>query len=225
MFTKSIAAALMVAAFASHAFADQWDKKTILTINQEVQIPGKTLAPGKYVFKLMDSPSNRHIVQIFDANEQHLQATVLALPNYRMQPTGDSQFGFYETPAGQPKALRSWFYPGDNFGQEFVYPKQAAVALAQVTNTPVPAHAAQSETELTAAKVTTVDKAGTETELDMPAYTPPATSAATTPATIAQEREDVVIEQLPKTGSELPLIGLLGAFSLIAAAGLRRLRG
>ena len=49
--------------------------------------------------------------------------TILAIPNYRLQPTGKTVFTFWETPPGQPKALRAWFYPGDNFGQEFAYPK------------------------------------------------------------------------------------------------------
>ncbi len=29
-----------------------------------------------------------------------------------------------DRPEGQPEALKAWFYPGDNFGVEFVYPAQ-----------------------------------------------------------------------------------------------------
>src|SRR5260370_20220782 len=99
------------AALAPSARADEWNKKTILTINESVQVPNKVLPPGTYVMKLLDSPSNRHIVQIFDKNEQHLETTVLAIPNYRLEPTGKTQLQFWETPPGQPKALRAWFYP------------------------------------------------------------------------------------------------------------------
>jgi hypothetical protein len=105
--------------------ADVWNKKTILTINESIQLPNKVLEPGKYVMKLMDSPSNRHIVQVFNEDESQLLTTVLALPNYRLQPTGETHFTFWETVSGEPKPLRSWFYPGDNFGQEFAYPKIA----------------------------------------------------------------------------------------------------
>ena len=134
---------LLGVAIAPSARADQWNKKTILTVNETIQVPNKVLPPGKYVIKLLDSPSNRHIVQIFNGDETHLLTTILAIPNYRLQPTGKTVFGFWETPPGQPKALRAWFYPGDNFGQEFAYPKSAAVQIA------ASAHAAVPTTEVT----------------------------------------------------------------------------
>jgi len=156
------------------AMADQWNKKTILTVNEPIQVTGKVLQPGKYVMKLLDSPSNRHIVQIFNEREDQLQTTILAIPNYRLQPTGDTEFGWWEVPAGQPRAMRAWFYPGDNFGQEFAYPKTAAVQIASVNNATVPTTAAQNEADLSTSRVTAVDRAGTEQELDRQTYNPPA---------------------------------------------------
>ena len=44
---------------------------------------------------------------------------------------------FSERPVGQPEALRAWFYPGRNWGEEFVYPKAKAIQLAKATNQPV----------------------------------------------------------------------------------------
>src|SRR5579884_2050249 len=194
---------LLGAAFAPTMRADEWNKRTILTVNEPIQVPNATLQPGKYVMKLLDSPSNRHIVQIFDANEQHLITTVLAIPNYRLQPTGKTEFGFWETPAGQPKALRSWFYPGDNFGQEFAYPKNQAVQIAAATNQNVPTTYAQSESELTTARVGTVTPKGEEQPMptgtvaqqtpqntqqnttEMAQNTAPAPTAPATPATPA----------------------------------------
>ena len=123
----------------NRAQADQWDKKTILTVDQPIQVHERLLQPGTYVFKLLDSQSNRHIVQIFNSDQSHIVDTVLAIPNYRLQPTGDSRFAFWETPPGNAKALRAWFYPGDNFGQEFPYPKHFIQLEASVTTTaPVP---------------------------------------------------------------------------------------
>ncbi len=124
------AMALGLILIAPWADADQWNKKTILTINQPLQIPGTVLQPGKYVVKLADSASNRHIVQVFNEGESKLLATILAIPNSRLKPTGATEFSFWETPTGTPPALRSWFYPGDNFGQEFAYPKREAAALS-----------------------------------------------------------------------------------------------
>lgn len=194
---------LFGAAFAPTALnADQWNKRTILTVNEPIQVPNKVLQPGKYVMRLLDSPSNRHIVQIFDENEQRLVTTVLAIPNYRLQPTGETQFGFWETPAGQPKALRSWFYPGDNFGQEFAYPKNEAMQIASVVNERVPTTYAESESDLTSARVGTIDRVGTEQELDRETYTQTETTTqaqtvtpAPTPAPQPQVEERTEIAQ------------------------------
>src|ERR1700759_3910526 len=88
---------LIGSAFVPRAHADAWDKKTIVTVNEPIIAGNKVLDPGTYVWKLVDSPSDRHIVQIFDKDQQHLEATVLAIPNYKLQPNGKTQFSFWET--------------------------------------------------------------------------------------------------------------------------------
>jgi hypothetical protein len=218
-------------ALAPNALADTWNKKTILTINEPIQVPGKVLQPGKYVMRLLDSPSNRHIVQIFNEREDQLQTTILAIPNYRLQPTGKTEFQWWETPVGQPKALRAWFYPGDNFGQEFAYPKNAAVQIAQYTKQTVPTTYAEKESELATARVGTVDRAGTEMELDRQTYSradtkKPAEVEQATPPPAPQATEQPMPTQtrarrLPKTASPFPLIGLAGFFALGTSIALR----
>lgn len=190
---KAFAAALGLASLtlAPSALADQWNKRTILDVRETIQVPGAVLEPGKYVMKLMDSPSNRHIVQIFNEREDQLLTTVLAIPNYRLEPTGETQFGWWETPAGQPKALRAWFYPGDNFGQEFAYPKDEAVKIAAATNENVPTTYAQDEADLATARVGTVDREGTEMELDRQTYN---RSDGTQPNEVAEAQEPAVQE-------------------------------
>lgn len=214
---------LLGIALAPNARADEWNKKTILTVNETIQVPNKVLPPGKYVMKLLDSPSNRHIVQIFNGDETHLETTILAIPNYRLEPTGKTVFTFWETPPGQPKALRAWFYPGDNFGQEFAYPKSAAVQIAQVSHAPVPTTEAQQPSELATAPVGTVNEQGKETPMEEaqaapppPAPTPAPEAPAPAPAPAPQE--------LPKTASPYPLIGLAGMLSLALFAVLRAVR-
>lgn len=101
------------------AQADAWNKRTTLTVHQSIQVPGKVLVPGTYVIKLLDLASNRHIVQIFNADGTELVTTVMAIPKYRVQPTGKTVLTFGEAAAGEPKPLRAWFYPADTFGQEF----------------------------------------------------------------------------------------------------------
>ena len=126
--TLAFVAVVSMAAM-SVAVADQWDKKTIITTDEVMQLPNMMLQPGTYVIKLADSTSNRHIVKFFDKDEKHLITTVLAIPNERLQVRGKSVFAFWEVPAGQPKALRAWFYPGDNFGQEFAYRSEEAATI------------------------------------------------------------------------------------------------
>ena len=121
----ALAAALSIGAVGL-ATADQWDKKTTITIDEQMKIPNAVLQPGTYVVKLADLGAQRHIVQFFEKDGIHLITTVLAIPNERLRPTGKSVFRFWEVPSGQPQALRAWFYPGDNFGQEFAYPKTEA---------------------------------------------------------------------------------------------------
>jgi hypothetical protein len=110
---------LLTIALTPFAKADEWDKKTVITTHQPIQIQGKVLEPGEYVMKLLDSPSDRSILQIYDAYETKLAMTILANSAYRLEPTGDTRFTFSETPDGKTRALRTWFYPGHNSGPEF----------------------------------------------------------------------------------------------------------
>jgi len=103
------------------AHAEQWDKETIVTINNPVEVPGQVLPAGTYVFKIADSQSDRQIVQIFKQDKSKVLATVQAIPDYRSHPTDKPVISFEERPSGEPEALQSWFYPGENYGVRFVY--------------------------------------------------------------------------------------------------------
>ncbi len=234
---KALAIAAGVGVFGSimapNVMADEWNKRTILTVNEAIQVPGATLQPGKYVMKLMNSPSNRHVVQIFNGEESNIVTTILAIPNYRLQPTGKTEFTFWETPPGQPKALRAWFYPGDNFGQEFAYPKNAAASIATYAKTSVPTTYAENESQLTTAQVGSVNEQGQEQPLgeqynsqtEVAQNTTPAPAAEPAPAPeAAPAAEPAPAPALPKTASPYPLIALAGLFSLGLFATLRLIR-
>lgn len=140
-FTTLIAAAAVAAmalTVAPIAQADEWNKKTNLTVNETIEIPGATLKPGKYVMKLVDSLSNRNIVQFLNEREDQVISTVIAVPNLRLKPKGDTEFGWYETPANEAPVMRAWFYPGDTFGQEFVYSERRGRQLARATGRNIP---------------------------------------------------------------------------------------
>jgi len=207
-----LAISMFGATVLSSARADTWDKKTVVTFSQAVEVPGKVLPAGTYTFQLLDSPSDRHIVQIFTADGSHIIATILAINNYRLEPTGDTVMKFSERPGDSPDALRAWFYPGDNFGQEFVYPKVRAIQLAQTTKVIVPAVAIDTFDDDAIKTVPIVAVTPDEKEVEV------ATVIQTTPPAVAPAAET---EELPQTASLMPLLALLGATFIGLALGLK----
>lgn len=125
--TRAILALLVglgtLGGMAPRANAGEWDQKTIFTFSGPVEIPGQVLPAGTYVFKLADSSSDRNTVQVFSEDEKHLYGTFLSIPDERLRPAGKPIITFDERTAGSPEAVRAWFYPGDDYGHQFVYPK------------------------------------------------------------------------------------------------------
>lgn len=225
---------LMGTVLAPGAKADEWNRKTEITFSGPVEIPGVHLAgwgvlpAGTYVFKILDSLSDRHIVQIFNKDETIIYATILAIPNYRLRATDKTVITFRERPVGEPEALRAWFYPGRNWGEEFVYPKAKAIVLAKATNTPVlftavemplevaePIKSADAPIvlELKRAPIMAIQPTGEEVQL-AEVVTPPPAQTEVAGAAVAEKT-------LPATASALPLIALLGFLALAGALTLR----
>lgn len=211
---------LLGTSFVPKAHADAWDKLTIVTINEPIIAGNKVLDPGTYVWKLLDSQSNRHIVQIFDKDQRHLEETILAIPNYRLQPTGHTQFTFWETPAGVPKAVHAWFYPGDNYGQEFAYPKKLVAQLASAVPVPVPANYREPEPEPQPAAAPIAQPAPEPEPQPAPAPQPEPQPQPQAQAQPAPEPAPAAQPQaLPHTASWNPLVGLMGV-AFLSLAGL-----
>ena len=114
--------------------ADEYDKKTVVTFDQPTEVPGIVLQPGKYVIKLLNSSSNRHIAEIMNEKMDHLYALTFTAAAERINRGDKNILTFYEGANGQPQALRRWFWPGETIGQEFVYPKDQAARIAAATN-------------------------------------------------------------------------------------------
>ena len=234
--TTAFGFALMGAVFSPAAKADDWNRKTKMTFSGPVEIPGvhlkgwAVLPAGTYVFKILDSSSDRHVVQIFSADEKTVYATILAIPNYRLKATDKTVVTFRERPAGEPEALRAWFYPGKNWGEEFVYPKARAVELAKTTKTPIlfmeteiPAEVEQPILSADAPVVVKMKQApimafqptGEQVELAAVVTPPPAPELQANAAPMAE---------LPHTSSLMPLMALFGLLALGGALGLRMVR-
>ncbi len=232
-FALACGLALSMGILSLSAKADEWDKKTVLTINQPVQVRDTLLQPGQYVFKLYNSSSDRHVVQIFNRDESRIIDTVLAIPAQRMEPAGHSQFTFWETPTGTAAALRDWYYPGDTIGQEFPYPKHPE-ELAMVTPPEAAAPAPQAETAQpeeqpetsTSPQAMTEEPPAAEQPVETAQSTPPPAPEQTPPPAASPEpqpEQQQTPQELPKTASPYPLIGLSGMI-LLGLSGLLRLK-
>jgi len=222
--------ALVVLVFTAGVKADEWNKMTVVKFNAPVEIPGvdaQVLPAGTYVFKLLDSQSDRNIVQIFNERMDHVFSTILAIPNFRLRTTDKTVMTFRERAAGQPEAIRAWFYPGNSWGQEFVYPKKRAIELAKLTNQPIlamPEELAPNLVEpiksadeppviaLKEAPIEAVKPTGEVVAMTEVVEPPPVETAAVKSMESNQS--------LPKTASPVPLLGLIGFLSIAAGLGL-----
>jgi LPXTG-motif cell wall-anchored protein len=241
-------------AIAAPAVADEWNQRTIFTFSGAVELPGQTLPGGTYVFTLMDSGSDRHIVRVFNQDESRLITTLLAVPAQRAEPADEPMVNFAERTAAAAPAVQYWFYPGRTIGHEFVYPKQQAMKIAKASHKPVLATDATGDGDnMARGKVTTIDPEGRET-----AYTEreieqePATRASNERATSTMQsgqstmqsgqsvntearremtperRDDTTMTDrtatLPATASGDPMLLVLAVSSLLGLAGIGGLR-
>lgn len=225
------------------AKADDWNRKTEITFSNPVEIPGVHLAgwgvlpAGTYTFKILDSQSDRHIVQIFNKDETVIYATILAIPNFRLKATDKTVMTFSERPAGQPEALRAWFYPGRNWGEEFVYPKSKAIELAKAANAPVLFTPAEMPLEFTepvksadapvvvqmkTAPILAVQPTGEEVQLAEVVTPPPAETEVAVAAAPEPVPAETTETTLPHTASSMPMVGLFGLLALVGAFAVRR---
>jgi hypothetical protein len=119
------------------AMADETNKRIDFQFSKPVQIPGHVLAPGKYVFELMDGPVDRNTVEVFKNSDgkESLVAILFAIPDYTSNVPDKPTIHFEERSSGSPEAIRSWFYPGEETGWEFIYPKGQNL-VADLTTTP-----------------------------------------------------------------------------------------
>lgn len=189
---------------------------TNVTFSGPVTIPGHVLPAGTYHFQLADSQANRNIVEVFD-KDNHLMATMLAIPAKRNQPEGDPVITFKETRSDVPPAVHYWYYAGETSGSELVYPKSQAMQIAQASGEPV------MSTDTESYQPEDLRKS------DVSRVTSETTTAPTTPTTTAEQPSTTGVgtsgrRELPHTASNVPAIGLIGLLALGAGLGLAAAR-
>ena len=249
LMTSACAAAMVLTLSATPTFAQgqPLDSRTEFTFNQPVELPGVTLPPGTYIFRFVDGTTGRRVMQVQakDASNK-TYGMFLTINAQRPRPSDDAELRFLETPAGQPAAVKTWWYPGNTIGREFIYPKSQARRLAKATNQTVLTTQAENVTneQMSTANLAYVNESGQESALtdaqlvEAAANTPPVGATAQQSPTSAQQSTTtsdnnvaaarapaqggtMARTRLPRTSTPLAGIGLLGVFSLLGGAWMR----
>ncbi len=267
VFRAILGLSLGVTLFASVAQAQPEDKRTYFTFSGPVALPGVTLPAGRYVFRIVDTTTSRKVIQVLSDDEKKPFSMANTIPDQRRDPVKDATVSFYETPRGTPAAVKSWWYPGESIGYQFIYPRAQAKQIAQNTGKAVLTTKSEStKTEETkSAALTRVDASGRDTDVNAPdaaassAAAAPSANAANnnsgfrdesanstvfnrnapaategvnrTPPQTAQnnaqsnrvptQQSRVARNELPKTASSLPFVGLIGMISALGFVTLR----
>jgi hypothetical protein len=143
---------------------DEWNLATKFSVSHQFEVPGMVLqADTPYVIRLLDSPSTRNVVQIYDEDQKHMLTMFMAIADERTEPTDRTVFSFIEAEPGFPLPIKEWFYPGHLNGLEFVYPKKQAREIAAHAEEPILAADSIDLHDLKSIEVEAVGPVGTRT--------------------------------------------------------------
>jgi hypothetical protein len=170
-----VCAGVLLVGTTAPAVAQTVDKRVIFDFSGAFTLPGVTLPAGKYLFRVPDAMSSRNLVQVLSADGAKIYGTFFAIPAYRTVVPEKPELRFMETPVGMTHAIRTWWYPADSTGFEFIYPKDQALRLAQGGGEPVLTTKGPSTTaaETKTDDLTRVSSTGQETSVDPKAKVEP----------------------------------------------------
>ena len=204
---------------AGAAMAQTHDKRTVFTFNRPISLPGVTLPAGKYLFRIVDTETSRKVIQVLSEDGKKPYAMLHSIPDVRLEASSSPEVRFLETAKGTPSAVKTWWYPGERIGYEFIYPKEQARRLVRGSvETVLTTRAETTKPEETkAADLERLAPSGQEVAVTAePEPTPAAPTGIVQEGTLAEARTS-----LPTTASQLPLLGLIGLLALAGAGGLR----
>jgi hypothetical protein len=221
-----IAAAIVVCLGITQS-VDAQQRRTKVRFNAPIEIPNPstrtgvmTLPPGEYMFALVETGTSHHVIRVSDVSGNTVHSMVMTIPDYRLNATSKTVMYLGERPAGSPPAIKSWFYPGENMGERFVYPKARAQVLAAEAKQPVPSRAAEGAiTANETVQVQTPTK--TEVAYDAKLFAP--VDAGDTAGVEGEPVSTVASagRTLPRTASSAYAVGLAGLLLLGAGLALR----
>ena len=198
---------------------ETFDKRTVFTFNRPISVPGVTLPAGDYMFRIVDTTTGRKVIQVLSGDGATPYAMLHSIPDIRVEASANPEVRFMETAKGKPSAVKTWWYPNERIGYEFIYPKEQARRLAEETQEPVLTTQAETTTveETKTAELARIEPAGIETPVPVVAEPEPIVpTGIVQEGTLAEARTE-----LPVTATGIPAFALLGALALGLAAGLR----
>lgn len=248
------AVVLMSGVLATPVTAQTSDKRTLFTFNAPVAMPGVTLPAGQYLFRVADPMTSGKVIEVRSGDGSKHYGLFFSYPAERFEPSGTPEVRFMETAKGAPAAIKTWWYPGERRGYEFIYPKDQAARLARGAAQPVlTTHASTTTAEQTntqelarisstgeetsfdaaaapiaaAASGTTQEGAVASSALSIPNATVPAAvtaSGAPASAVTANAARTSTRSRLPQTASATPTIAAIGAIALLGGVAVRAWR-
>ena len=235
VFGLACAVAVFVCLMAAAVSAQPLDKRTLFTFSAPVTLPGVTLPAGQYLFRLADPNSSSKVVQVLNADGTKPYGLFFTIPAERLEPASSPEVRFMETASGTPAAIRTWWYPGERSGYEFIFPREQARRLAMGASQPVLTTDAQTTTteQTNTAELSRVGSSGQETDVSASAAPSPGTPAGTTQeGTIAASSLSIATPSIPTAGSapvatstasaQTPASGTASAQTSAAPAGSAR---
>ena len=198
------AVTVFVCLTAAPVSAQPLDKRTLFTFSGPVALPGVTLPAGQYLFRLADPNSSSKVVQVLNADGTKPYGLFFTIAAERLEPASSPELRFMETASGMPAAIRTWWYPGERRGYEFIFPKEQARRLAMGAGQPVLTTDAQTTTteQTNTAELSRVGSSGQETDVSASAAPTVATPSGTTQeGTIASSSLSIATPSIPAVGS------------------------
>jgi len=232
------ALAALIVGNSAPTVAQTADYQTYFTFSGPVTLPGVTLPAGKYLFRLADPSTSRKVINVLTADGKKSVAMLTSIPNRLNKAPKDPEVRFMETSGNTPPPIKTWWYPGNSTGYEFIYPRRQALELAKVVNEPVLTTGSDTDTkDFGSADLARVQPSGATApgsvnenpapaeatgraqvgEIQAPA---PAQTAQTAQTRAPQPESRVARAELPRTASSRPLVALLGGLALLAGIGM-----
>jgi hypothetical protein len=105
------------------AKADEDNKEIRFSVNRPVEVPTSVIPAGQYDLKLMGDGST--VAGLWNASGTKFYGFFETIPVDRRHALSKTKVVLAESVKNAPPRVEEWFYPGENSGNEILYPVTA----------------------------------------------------------------------------------------------------